>query len=53
MMTVYPYCFLGKVVIVAGLIVMGLGFLIHRAAQKPAEKMISSVQTAGEGKNTD
>jgi len=40
--TVYPYDFEGKVVILAGLILMGLGFLIHRASKKPAEKMIPS-----------
>jgi len=51
--TVYPYDFVGKVVILAGLIVMGLGFLIHRASQKPTEKMAPSLQTADQAENND
>ncbi len=35
--TAYPYDFGGKVLILVGLILMGLGFLIHRAPQKPRD----------------
>jgi hypothetical protein len=42
MLTVYPFFFIGRLLTLAGLVLMGLGFLILRGKRKPTNQQFSN-----------